>query len=79
MAIFHPKVTTAALAGALTTIIISELGKHGYPIDGSEGAAIAVVLSFFAGWFTPSGGADQPAAPAPAAQEPPHAAPGQAP
>ena len=51
---FHPKVTSGALAGALATIITFEANRRGIPIDGGEGAALTVLLSFVAGYFTPS-------------------------
>jgi hypothetical protein len=51
---FHPKVTAAALAGALTTILLAEANRRGYPIDGFEGAAISTVLTFGAGYVAPS-------------------------
>jgi hypothetical protein len=50
----HPKISTSVLAGALTGILIAELGRWGVPIDATEGAHLTLVLSFIAGYFTPS-------------------------
>lgn len=56
----HPRITASALAGALTSIVIAEAGRHGVQIAGDEGSAITVVLSFLAGYFMPSDDAPQP-------------------
>lgn len=57
------KLTAAALAGALTTIIMTEVQRRfGVTIDGNEGAAITTVLMFIAGYLTPH--AQPPAPPA---------------
>jgi hypothetical protein len=50
----HSKVAAGTLAGALTTIIISELARRGIAISPEESAGITVILSSLAGWLTPS-------------------------
>lgn len=62
---FHPKVTAGVLAGALTGIIISELGRRGIQIAADEGSYITVVMTFVAGWFMPSDDVPAPVAAAP--------------
>ena len=66
----HPKVTSGVVAGALTTILMSELNRRGITISGAEGSAITVLLSFVAGYLTDSGDVpapqqQQPGAPGP--------------
>jgi ABC-type thiamine transport system ATPase subunit len=53
---FHPKITASVLAGALTSLLVSEAARHGWAVSGDEGAAITTLLSFIAGYFTPSNG-----------------------
>ena len=50
----HPKVTSGALAGAFTAILVAEAQRFGYTIDGVEGASITVIFAFIAGYFTSS-------------------------
>ena len=59
---FHPKMTAGVFAGAAATMIISEANRRGFPIDGTEGAALTVMLAGLAGYFMPS---DDPAPPPP--------------
>ena len=47
------KITASMVAGALTVIIVAEAQRRGYPIDGTEGASISVVLSAIAGYLMP--------------------------
>jgi hypothetical protein len=54
----HPRLQAAALAAYLTTIIIAEAGRRGFPISGDEGSAITGVLALLAGWVQPSSSDD---------------------
>lgn len=51
---FHPKVTAGVVAGAITSIVVAEFGRHGIQISGDEGSAITAILSFLAGFLMPS-------------------------
>jgi hypothetical protein len=42
------------LAGALTSMIISECSRRGVSIDGTEAASLTVILTFLAGYYMPS-------------------------
>lgn len=63
----HPKVSAAVVAGALTSMIVSELNRRGVTIAADEASALTVLLSFVAGWFVPNGdnGANGAAPPVP--------------
>lgn len=50
----HPKVTVAALVGALVNVLIGVAKQHGYDLTGYEGDLV-VLFSFAAGYFTPAG------------------------
>ena len=50
----HPKVSAAAVAGAVTVIIIAECQRRGISIDATEGASITLILTVLAGYFLPS-------------------------
>jgi hypothetical protein len=54
----HPRLQAAALAAYMTTIIIAEAGRRGFPISGDEGSAITGALALLAGWLQPPGGSD---------------------
>ena len=58
------KITASMVAGALTVIIVAEAQRRGYPIDGTEGASISVVLSAIAGYLMPHSQAQAPGSPA---------------
>jgi hypothetical protein len=58
------KITASMVAGALTVIIVAEAQRRGYPIDGTEGASISVVLSAIAGYLIPHSQAQAPGSPA---------------
>src|SRR5712691_6227933 len=64
LAKFHPKMSAAVLAGFVTTVLIAEANRRGYPIDGTEGAGITGILMFAAGYLLPSDDAGPPAPPA---------------
>ena len=49
----HPKVTAGVLVGAVVGMLITELGRWGIKIDGTEASNITVILSFIAGYFMP--------------------------
>ncbi len=48
-----PKITAAALAGALTIVGVWVAGLFDVVIPGEAAAGITTILSFVAGWFTP--------------------------
>lgn len=61
---FHPKITAGALAGALTTLIISRVNRYAPgALDAADGASITVILTFITSYFVPSNGADAPPPP----------------
>lgn len=55
MPTLHPKVSAGVVAGAITSLVVAELGRRGIQITGDEGASITVLLSFAAGYFMPPG------------------------
>lgn len=74
MTAFHPKMTAAVLAGALTVVLVAECKRRGIDIDGTEGSSITLIFSFLAGFFMPSDDAGNAGvsegAPTPAAKPP---------
>lgn len=60
----HPKVTAAALSGAVVALLASEAKRRGIILEPEEASALTVLFSAVAGWFMPSdGGTPEPPAP----------------
>ena len=51
---FHPKVTAGLLAGAVTTLVVDALARHGVALSGADGASLAVLFTFVCGYVAPS-------------------------
>lgn len=47
----HPKVATAGIAGAATTIVIAVARAAGFDVSPDVAAAVAAVLSFLGGYL----------------------------
>lgn len=47
------KVSTAALSGAISVIVVWALGKYGLTVDPQESSAITFVLMTLVGWWVP--------------------------
>jgi hypothetical protein len=56
----HPKVTAGVVAGAVVSLIVAEATRRGWTIAPDEASALTVLLTFAAGYFVPSNGADAP-------------------
>jgi hypothetical protein len=56
----HPKTSAAMFAGFLSTIVITELNRRGYIVDGNEGAAITGLLMVLASYSMPSSAKNEP-------------------
>lgn len=50
----HPKVSAAALAGTITVILMFVLSLFGVTLPAEVSSAITTLLSFLAGYVTPS-------------------------
>ena len=62
---FHPKVTAGLLAGAVTTLVVDALARHGVAMSGADGASLAVLFTFVCGYVAPSDDATAAVAPVP--------------
>jgi hypothetical protein len=47
----HPKVASGMLAGYLTTVLIVECNRRGFPIDGNEGAALTGIFTILGAYL----------------------------
>lgn len=50
------KITTGALAGALTAILVSMLGQVGYTVSGELASSLTVVFTFLTSYFVSEAG-----------------------
>lgn len=66
----HPKVSAGVVAGAMTSLVVAELGRRGITIAPEEGASLTVLLTLVAGYFVGNGSNGDVAVPAAPAEVP---------